>query len=85
MHLRFPGAHIGINVIRACQRALQPLSVRHNKTARCPISASRCPPTRQGAAGVPLYLWYAPGGEAEQLPQVLTPDLLVRKARASEP
>ena len=41
--------------------------------------------TRQGAAGVPLYLWYAPGGEAEQLPQVLTPDLLVRKARASEP
>ena len=41
--------------------------------------------TRQGAAGVPLYLWYAPGGEAEQLPQVLTPDLLMRKARASEP
>ncbi len=31
---------------------------------------------QQGAAGVPLYLWYAPGGEAEQLPQVLTPDLL---------
>ena len=39
--------------------------------------------TRQGAAGVPLYLWYAPGGEAEQLPQVLTPDLLVEKAQAS--
>ncbi|WP_345719605.1 protein-disulfide reductase DsbD family protein [Qipengyuania qiaonensis] len=39
--------------------------------------------TQQGAAGVPLYLWYAPGGEAEQLPQVLTPDLLVEKARAS--
>ena len=38
--------------------------------------------TQQGAAGVPLYLWYAPGGEAEQLPQVLTPDLLVEKARA---
>lgn len=30
----------------------------------------------QGAAGVPLYLWYPPGGEAEQLPQVLTADLL---------
>jgi len=39
--------------------------------------------TRQGAAGVPLYLWYEPGGEAEQLPQVLTPDLLVQKAQDS--
>ena len=39
--------------------------------------------TRQGAAGVPLYLWYEPGGEAEQLPQVLTPDLLVEKAQDS--
>ncbi|EDL48632.1 protein-disulfide reductase DsbD [Erythrobacter sp. SD-21] len=33
--------------------------------------------SRQGAAGVPLYLWYQPGGDAQQLPQVLTPDLLV--------
>lgn len=33
--------------------------------------------TAQGAAGVPLYLWYpADAGEARQLPQVLTPDLL---------
>ena len=39
--------------------------------------------TRQGAAGVPLYLWYAPGGDAEHLPQVLTPDLLEARARAS--
>lgn len=39
--------------------------------------------TQQGAAGVPLYLWYAPGAEAEQLPQVLTPDLLAEKARDS--
>jgi thiol:disulfide interchange protein/DsbC/DsbD-like thiol-disulfide interchange protein len=38
----------------------------------------------QGAAGVPLYLWYAPGAAApEQLPQVLTPDLLVAKARGT--
>ena len=37
---------------------------------------------RQGAAGVPLYLWYAPGGDAVQLPQVLTPDLLAERARA---
>ncbi|MFW2349459.1 protein-disulfide reductase DsbD family protein [Qipengyuania sp.] len=41
--------------------------------------------TQQGAAGVPLYLWYAPGGDAEQLPQVLTPDLLAEKARAARP
>ena len=35
--------------------------------------------TAQGAAGVPLYLWYpAGGGEPRQLPQVLTPDLLAR-------
>lgn len=40
--------------------------------------------TEQGAAGVPLYLWYAPGAsEPEQLPQVLTPDLLAEKAAQS--
>ena len=27
----------------------------------------------RGRAGVPLYLWYAPGKPAEELPQVLTP------------
>ena len=33
--------------------------------------------TAQGAAGVPLYMWYPPGGGAgQQLPQVLTPALL---------
>lgn len=33
--------------------------------------------TAQGAAGVPLYLWYpADGGDPRQLPQVLTPDML---------
>lgn len=36
--------------------------------------------TRQGAAGVPLYLWYPAGGEARQLPQVLGPDTLVTLA-----
>ena len=36
--------------------------------------------TEQGAAGVPLYLWYAPGeASAQQLPQVLTPELLERQ------
>ncbi|WP_322291415.1 protein-disulfide reductase DsbD family protein [Allopontixanthobacter sp.] len=33
--------------------------------------------TKQGIAGIPLYIWYAPGGEAQQLDQVLTPDTLV--------
>lgn len=36
--------------------------------------------TRQGAAGVPLYLWYPAGGEPQTLPQVLTPDMLVTLA-----
>jgi len=40
--------------------------------------------TEQGAAGVPLYLWYAPGAATpEQLPQVLTPDLLAAQARGT--
>ena len=30
----------------------------------------------RGVAGVPLYMWYPAGGEGEQLPQVLTPDML---------
>jgi DsbC/DsbD-like thiol-disulfide interchange protein/cytochrome c biogenesis protein CcdA len=39
--------------------------------------------TEQGAAGVPLYLWYAPGASApQQLPQVLTPELLEKQASA---
>lgn len=37
--------------------------------------------TEQGAAGVPLYLWYAPGAAGpQQLPQVLTPGLLEQQA-----
>jgi thiol:disulfide interchange protein len=38
--------------------------------------------TAHGAAGVPLYLWYPAGGEAQQLPQVLTPASLVDLAKA---
>ncbi len=37
--------------------------------------------TEQGAAGVPLYLWYSTDGESEQLPQVLTPDMLIERTR----
>ena len=36
----------------------------------------------QGRAGVPLYLWYAPGKPPEQLPQVLTPAMLISRARS---
>ncbi|TIX50609.1 protein-disulfide reductase DsbD family protein [Alteraurantiacibacter aquimixticola] len=36
--------------------------------------------TQQGVAGVPLYMWYPAGGVGEQLPQVLTPDMLVELA-----
>ncbi len=40
--------------------------------------------TEQGAAGVPLYLWYPAGESGEQLPQVLTPDMLVDIAEATQ-
>jgi thiol:disulfide interchange protein len=37
---------------------------------------------RRGRAGVPLYLWYAPGqAEPEELPQVLTPGMLTDRAQ----
>ena len=36
--------------------------------------------TAQGAAGVPLYVWYGQDGKAQQLPQVLTPGLLAGQA-----
>ena len=36
----------------------------------------------RGRAGVPLYLWYAPGKPPEELPQVLTPAMLIDRARA---
>jgi thiol:disulfide interchange protein len=39
--------------------------------------------TAQGAAGVPLYVWYSASGEAQKLPQVLTPATLAEKARGS--
>lgn len=38
-----------------------------------------------GAAGVPLYLWYEPGAEAEQLPQVLTSEMLIERAQRDRP
>ena len=36
---------------------------------------------KQGAAGVPLYLWYPVDGAPRQLPQVLTPDMLKELAQ----
>jgi DsbC/DsbD-like thiol-disulfide interchange protein/cytochrome c biogenesis protein CcdA len=36
----------------------------------------------RGRAAIPLYLWYAPGrAQPEELPQVLTPGMLVEQAR----
>jgi thiol:disulfide interchange protein len=37
----------------------------------------------RGRAGVPLYLWYAPGQAPEELPQILTPGMLISRARAA--
>lgn len=38
----------------------------------------------RGRGAIPLYLWYEPGrAEPEELPQVLTPGMLVERARAS--
>ena len=40
----------------------------------------------RGRAGVPLYLWYAPGNaEPEELPQILTPAMLSDRALRSRP
>ena len=36
----------------------------------------------RGRAGVPYYLWYAPGKEPEELPQVLTPGMLISRAQS---
>jgi thiol:disulfide interchange protein len=36
----------------------------------------------RGRAGVPYYLWYAPGKGPEELPQVLTPGMLISRARS---
>jgi DsbC/DsbD-like thiol-disulfide interchange protein/cytochrome c biogenesis protein CcdA len=38
----------------------------------------------RGRAGVPYYLWYAPGRSPEELPQVLTPGMLISRARSFE-
>jgi thiol:disulfide interchange protein len=35
----------------------------------------------RGRAGVPLYLWYAPGKAPEELPQILTPSMLISRAQ----
>ncbi len=37
----------------------------------------------RGRAGVPLYLWYSPGKPPEELPQILTPAMLISRAQAA--
>jgi len=41
--------------------------------------------TEQGAAGVPLYVWYDRGKHGEILPQLLSQDLLTARAKAARP
>jgi DsbC/DsbD-like thiol-disulfide interchange protein/cytochrome c biogenesis protein CcdA len=61
-------AHIGVIVLRGDWTRRDPAISRF-------LSA-------QGAAGVPLYMWYPAGGGApHQLPQVLTPGLLAELAK----
>lgn len=36
---------------------------------------------KHGRAGVPLYLWYNEAGQVEELPQILTPDMLLKRSR----
>jgi thiol:disulfide interchange protein len=38
----------------------------------------------RGRAGVPLYLWYEPGRQPEELPQILTPSMLISRARQAK-
>ncbi|HEX6740682.1 MAG TPA: thioredoxin family protein, partial [Sphingomicrobium sp.] len=38
----------------------------------------------RGRAGVPFSLWYAPGKEPEELPQVLTPGMLISRAQSAK-
>jgi thiol:disulfide interchange protein len=38
----------------------------------------------RGRAGVPYYLWYASGRQPEELPQVLTPAMLIERARMAK-
>jgi len=39
----------------------------------------------RGRAGVPYYLWYGGNGRPEELPQVLTPAMLIERARQARP
>ena len=38
----------------------------------------------RGRAGVPFYLWYVPGKAPEELPQILTPAMLISRAQAAK-
>jgi DsbC/DsbD-like thiol-disulfide interchange protein/cytochrome c biogenesis protein CcdA len=38
----------------------------------------------RGRAGVPYYLWYAPGKPPEELPQILTPSMLISRAQSAQ-
>ena len=74
------GVAIEREATRAAFEKAGAIAVRGDWTERDPeISAFL---TSQGAAGIPLYIWYTPGGQARQLDQVLGPDTLVELAAA---
>lgn len=68
------GVAIEREATRAAFDSAGVIALRGDFTRRDPEIADFL--ARHGAAGVPLYLWYEPGADAQQLPQVLTPDLL---------
>lgn len=73
------GVAIEREATRAAFEAAGVVALRGDWTRRDPAITRFL--TQQGAAGVPLYLWYPAGGGApRQLPQVLTPDTLTELA-----
>ena len=57
------------------------ITLRGDWTQRDPEIADYL--AQHGAAGVPFYMWFEPYARGEQLPQILTPDLLAEKAQAA--
>jgi len=75
------GVAIERETTRAAFKSADVVAMRGDWTVRDPEITRFL--TAHGSAGVPLYLWYKPGKEAEVLPQVLTPATLTALAAQS--
>jgi len=75
------GVAIERETTRAAFKSADVVAMRGDWTVRDPEITRFM--TAHGSAGVPLYLWYKPGKEAEVLPQVLTPATLTALAAQS--